>query len=176
MKNPGPKETAEKIFRAALNAVDPYEAVLSRKEHILSTYRKGGFGRLVVVGFGKASYPMASAMEDAFGELIDIGIIITKYGHLGERKLAKIRTFEAAHPVPDENGQKAAVDLLKLLEATSEDTLVACLISGGGSALLAAPAEDRRPPRRHSLGAHRAGLIHMARRDGRDGEIRNNFA
>jgi glycerate-2-kinase len=141
MKNLAPKETAEKIFRAALRAVDPYEAVMSRKEHILSAYKKGGFGRIVVVGFGKASYPMASAIEDTLGELIDTGIIITKYGHLGKRNLTKIRAFEAAHPVPDENGQKAAGELLQLLEAASEDTLVVCLISGGGSALLASPAE-----------------------------------
>jgi hydroxypyruvate reductase/glycerate 2-kinase len=141
MKMTDPKEAAKRIFRAALDAADPYRAVAEQKDHIEAAFRKGGFGRLVVVGFGKASAAMASAAEDALGDLLDTGIIITKYGHLGERRFHKIRTFEAGHPVPDDNGQRATEEALGLLKGTDENTLVLCLVSGGGSALLSAPAE-----------------------------------
>jgi glycerate-2-kinase len=141
MNTAKPKDIAERIFRAALEAVDPYQAVYAQEDHIRQAFESGGLKRLLVVGFGKASYPMALAMEDLMGDRIDTGIIITKYGHLGDRKLGRIKAFEAAHPVPDEKGERAAGKLIGLLEGASEDTLVVCLISGGGSALLAAPAE-----------------------------------
>ena len=48
---------------------------------------------------------------------------------------------EAAHPVPDEAGVRAATDMLQLTQGLTEDDLVICLISGGGSALLTLPAE-----------------------------------
>jgi glycerate-2-kinase len=136
-----PRETAEQIFRAALAAADPYRAVKGQSENILTAYREGGFKRIVAIGFGKASPLMASALEDTMGELIEAGIIITKYGHLGERRLKKIQAFEAAHPVPDKNGLNATSEILEVLQSTDEDTLVVCLISGGGSALLEAPLE-----------------------------------
>lgn len=141
MATPSPRKAVERIFRAALKAADPYRAVAGQKDVILSAYKKGGFKRLVVVGFGKASAAMASAIEDSVGDLVETGIIVTKYGHLGSTKLGKIKAFEAAHPVPDENGLKAAEQILRLLSESGEETLVVCLISGGGSALLAAPAE-----------------------------------
>lgn len=141
MKAPDPKEAAKRIFRAALDAADPYRAVAEQKAYIEEAFRKGGFGRLIAVGFGKASAAMASAVEDTLGDLLETGIIITKYGHVGERKFRKIRTFEAGHPVPDENGQRATEEVLRLLKGTDEKTLVVCLVSGGGSALLSAPAE-----------------------------------
>jgi glycerate 2-kinase len=141
MKIPDPKDAAERIFMAALRAVDPYAAVKAQKERLVSAFEAGGFRRLMVVGFGKASYPMALAMEDTMGDLIESGIIITKYGHLGKRTLQRIKAIEAAHPVPDESGERAAKELLAMLEGASGDTLVVCLISGGGSALLAAPAD-----------------------------------
>ncbi len=136
-----PRETAERIFKAALEAADPYRAVTGQSERVLTAYREGGFKRIIAIGFGKASPLMASALEDTVGELIEAGITITKYGHLGERRLKKIQAFEAAHPVPDENGFTATSEILQLLKTTDEDTLVVCLISGGGSALLAAPLE-----------------------------------
>ncbi len=141
MATPSPRKAVERIFRAALKAADPYRAVAGQKDLILSSYKEGGFKRLVVAGFGKASVAMASAIEDTVGDLVETGIIVTKYGHLGSTKMGKIKAFEAAHPVPDENGLKAAKQILRLLSESGEDTLVVCLISGGGSALLAAPAE-----------------------------------
>lgn len=141
MQASDPKESAERIFRAALDAADPYRAVAERKDYIAEAFRRENFGRLVVVGFGKASAAMAAAVEDTLGDILDTGIIITKFSHVGDRKFHKIRTHEAGHPVPDESGQRATEEILNLLKGADEKTLLVCLVSGGGSALLAAPAE-----------------------------------
>jgi hydroxypyruvate reductase len=95
-------------------------------------------GRTIVVGAGKASAAMARAFEEAWpGELS--GLVVTRYGH--RAPTARIEVVEAAHPVPDENGEQAARRILGLVSGLSEDDLVVALISGGGSALLSAPAE-----------------------------------
>ena len=94
-------------------------------------------GRTIVVGAGKAAATMAKAVEDHWqGELS--GLVVTRYGHHVPCK--RIEVVEAAHPVPDLAGREAAERVLKLVEGLSADDLVLCLISGGGSALLALPA------------------------------------
>ncbi len=141
------------IFNAALKTGDPYESVKLHADKIRHFYQSGSFKRLIVVGFGKAASAMAKAIEDELPDLIDTGIVVTKYGHaentefgvrsseLGPKKLKKIKVIEAGHPVPDENGLNATEEIIKLLKNADENTLVVCLISGGGSALLAAPCE-----------------------------------
>lgn len=136
------RKIAEEIFRAALKAADPYLAVRSHAEKLASEYRRGGYGRLLVAGFGKASTEMARAVHDSLGEAITDGLVITKHGaSSGTRAIGKIRVLEAGHPVPDEAGLRAAGELIRLLDGADESTLVVCLVSGGGSALLAAPRE-----------------------------------
>src|SRR4030067_1773587 len=135
------KRLVTEIFYAAVKAVDPYEAVRSYKEKILSTYKNSNFKKLFVVGFGKAAYLMAKAIEDDLLVFIDNGIIITKYGHCPD-KLQKIQVCEAGHPLPDENGLNCTNAMKKLLNNADEQTLVVCLISGGGSALLVSPYES----------------------------------
>ena len=94
-------------------------------------------GRTVVIGAGKAAAAMAQAVEANWqGELS--GLVVTRYGHGAECK--RIEVVEAAHPVPDEAGARAAQRMVDLVQGLSADDLVLCLISGGGSALLAAPA------------------------------------
>ena len=94
-------------------------------------------GRTIVVGAGKAAATMAKAVEDNWpGELT--GLVVTRYGHHVPCK--RIEVVEAAHPVPDLAGREAAERILKMVHGLSEDDLVLCLISGGGSALLALPA------------------------------------
>ncbi|WP_306113141.1 MULTISPECIES: glycerate kinase [unclassified Roseovarius] len=95
-------------------------------------------GRLIVVGAGKASARMAEAVEAAYGPCD--GLVITRYGYA--RPCTGIEIVEAAHPVPDEAGMRATRRMLNLLEATGPDDFVLALISGGGSALLTAPAGD----------------------------------
>lgn len=96
-------------------------------------------GRTVVVGAGKAAGAMARAFETHWsGGLLD-GLVVTRYGHGCPTRM--IEVVEAAHPVPDAAGRAAAARMLAMVGGLSADDLVVCLISGGGSALLALPAE-----------------------------------
>jgi hydroxypyruvate reductase len=96
---------------------------------------------------------MAEAVEKSWpGELS--GLVITRYGHGAPCR--KIEIVEAAHPVPDEKGRDAAARIASLVQGLSAEDLVLCVISGGGSALLAAPApgltlEDKRDINRQLL-------------------------
>jgi len=70
------------------------------------------------------------------------GVVLTKYGHaVGAALPGSVEVLEAGHPIPDQAGQLATQRALGLLAGTDEHTLVLFLVSGGGSALLAAPAE-----------------------------------
>src|SRR3546814_7773668 len=66
------------------------------------------------------------------------GLVVTRYGH--DVPCDRIIVVEAAHPVPDSAGEKAAALILGKVQGLTADDLVLCLISGGGSALLALPA------------------------------------
>lgn len=95
-------------------------------------------GRTIVIGAGKASAAMAKAVEDHWTGQIE-GLVVTRYGYAVACE--RIEIVEAAHPVPDENGLKAAGRMLQLVSGLTADDLVLCLISGGGSSLLPLPAE-----------------------------------
>lgn len=138
------KDELQEIFNAALAAVDPYRAVtraLRLEEGRLfaggSTYGIAAFDRILVAGAGKATARMAEAVENIVGSSIAGGIIIVKYGHGGS--LRKIVQVEAGHPIPDEAGVRGTELLLELVRGADEKTLVLCLLSGGGSALLVDP-------------------------------------
>jgi hydroxypyruvate reductase len=94
-------------------------------------------GRTVVVGAGKASAAMAKAVEDHWPGPLG-GIVVTRYGH--RVRTRDIEIIEAAHPVPDLAGREAAERILAAVKGLTEDDLVLCLISGGGSALMTLPA------------------------------------
>jgi hydroxypyruvate reductase len=97
-------------------------------------------GRTIVVGAGKAAAAMAQAVEAHWPADRKLsGLVVTRYGH-GVGPLARIEAVEASHPVPDAAGQAAAARILDLVQGLGPDDLVLCLISGGGSALLALPA------------------------------------
>lgn len=138
------KEIAWKIIQAALKAVDPATAVHNYFDAHpdLVAQIKSTPGRLFVVGAGKAGTPMAVAVSDIFSDKISGGQMIVKYRHTeGASQVAdRIAISEAGHPVPDQAGFDAAQKAATLLDQTSEDDTVICLISGGGSALLTLPA------------------------------------
>ncbi|WP_420473210.1 glycerate kinase type-2 family protein [Noviherbaspirillum sp. ST9] len=95
-------------------------------------------GRTLVIGAGKGAAAMAKAVEDHWqGDLG--GLVVTRYGHGADCR--RIEVVEAAHPVPDEAGRRAAGRIMDMVKGLTEDDLVLCLISGGGSALLALPAD-----------------------------------
>lgn len=93
--------------------------------------------RTIVIGAGKASAAMARAVETHWPGALS-GLVVTRYGH--RVACDRIEIVEAAHPVPDLAGREAAERILKLVQGLTEDDLVLCLISGGGSALLTLPA------------------------------------
>ena len=94
-------------------------------------------GRTVVIGAGKASAQMARAFEEAWDGPLT-GLVVTRYGYA--EACERIEIVEAAHPVPDEAGFLAARRIMETVSGLSHDDLVVALISGGGSALLPAPA------------------------------------
>ncbi len=123
-------EVLRQLFEAAVDAVSPARCLASHLP-------KPGMGRTVVVGAGKASAAMAEVLERHMNGLAG-GLVVTRYGH-GVPTRA-IEVVEAAHPVPDGAGAEAARRVLALVEDLGPDDLVLCLLSGGGSALLACPA------------------------------------
>ncbi len=129
---PGDEPTLlRSLFDAAIAAADPAKVV---PPHLPPPPR----GRTIVLGAGKASAAMAKAVEDHWpGPLT--GLVVTRYGHAVTCQ--RIEIVEAAHPVPDRHGADAARRILDLAGTAGPDDLVLCLISGGGSALLALPAE-----------------------------------
>jgi hydroxypyruvate reductase len=93
-------------------------------------------GRTVVIGAGKAAASMAAALEKLWTGPLD-GMIVTRHGH-GE-ECERIRVIEAGHPNPDEAGERAAGEMLQLVQGLGPEDLVLCLLSGGGSSLLMLP-------------------------------------
>jgi hydroxypyruvate reductase len=139
------REDALEIFLAGIRAVEPGSAVIANLalegDTVLAGHQRiplAPGGRIFVVGAGKAGAPMAGAVEEILGDRVYGGLVVVKYGHLSP--VSRVTVVEAAHPVPDEAGLKASFDLVELLEDTRDEDLVICLLSGGGSALLPAPA------------------------------------
>lgn len=123
------------LFDAALAAADPARCL----GPFLPAPPKPP-GRTIVVGAGKAAATMARAVEQAWPEDAPLsGVVVTRYGHGVPCRRIAVR--EASHPVPDAAGAAAAAEILQAVQGLSAQDLVLCLISGGGSALLALPAE-----------------------------------
>ncbi|MCR4392173.1 MAG: glycerate kinase [Candidatus Acetothermia bacterium] len=145
-KGDGLRADAWRIVQAALAAVDPTACVhraLRREDDRLrvgeSIYDLRRTRRVVVVGMGKAAARMAVAVEEAIGDRISAGLVVTADGcGVATRR---VEVVEAGHPVPDARGLAAARRIVALVDGAGEDDLVIVLISGGGSALLTLPAE-----------------------------------
>ncbi|MBU4276002.1 MAG: glycerate kinase [Proteobacteria bacterium] len=138
---------ADLIIKAALASVDPSRAVkdalkLDGDRLIVGgqTLDLGIYKRIIVVGAGKAGAPMAQAVEQVLDGRIGAGRVVVKDGHGAPTDVIEI--MEASHPVPDDRGVEAGRSIANLVrEEAAQDTLFLCLLSGGGSALLVAPAE-----------------------------------
>jgi glycerate 2-kinase len=104
-------------------------------------------GRLVIVGAGKAAAAMATAAERHYRErgAVDriAGFTTAPYGTVAALPAGHpnvVRIVEARHPTPDEGSLRAAEHTLALVRSATADDLVLALLSGGASALWAAPA------------------------------------
>lgn len=145
---------AVQCFKASLNPVNPYEAVkrfirlngcylnIGPKEGEVTKLNLDDYEKVFIVGGGKATAPMARAMEDLLGDRITKGLVVVKYGFT--EKLSYTETIEADHPLPDQNGVSGTKKILELIENAGDRDLVFSLISGGGSALLPQPAGNIR--------------------------------
>jgi hydroxypyruvate reductase len=128
METPAPLLRA--LFDAAVAAALP-------TQRLIDALPPPPRGRTVVVGAGKAAAAMARVVEDAWPAPLD-GLVVTRYGHGAPTR--RIEVIEAGHPHPDEASQRAAARILDLARGLAADDLLLCLVSGGGSALMALPA------------------------------------
>ncbi|HEY4081311.1 MAG TPA: glycerate kinase [Burkholderiaceae bacterium] len=133
---PDPRRVLQHLYEAAVASALPGRMLAA---HLPKPPR----GRTLVLGAGKAGGAMAEALEASWPADAPLsGLVITRYGHCPPSyKPSRVELVEAAHPVPDAAGEQAAARMLALTANLSADDLVICLISGGGSALMALPAE-----------------------------------
>ena len=129
MKTNEARSLLRNMFEAAITAAQPAHCI---PPHLPTAPR----GRLLVIGAGKASAAMAKALEENWPGKLS-GLVVTRYGYAVPCQ--RIEIVEAAHPVPDAAGIAAAQRIHALVQGLSADDTVLCLISGGGSSLLALP-------------------------------------
>jgi len=148
MLSTNPVQDLTSIFSAGLTRVDPYAMIKSRvslegdtlvvdMEDGRDIINLAPYKRILLLGLGKASAPMARAFEEILGERLTKGLVVVKYGHTDA--LSRVEQIESGHPVPDENGVAGARRLAELAACADEATLVITCISGGGSALTPSP-------------------------------------
>ena len=125
------RKDADRITESCIREVLPDEAV---KRALVDL--EAPEGKLIVVAAGKAAWQMARAAADVLEP--DAGIVVTKYDHV-KGEIPGFTCFEAGHPVPDENGFRAAEAAVDLVRDLTENDLVVFLLSGGGSALFELP-------------------------------------
>ena len=133
-----PAQFLRQLFDAAVERAQP---LLNMPACLPSVPR----GRTLVLGAGKAAGAMAHALETLWPMDAPIsGLVVTRYHHTPPRPAGlaqRIEVVEAAHPVPDIAGLKASERMMTLCQSLTQDDLVICLVSGGGSALLTLPAD-----------------------------------
>lgn len=122
------RDLLEGAYRSAV-------AACKRPETFIAQLPTHPAGRVLVIAAGKGAVPMAQAVEAHWPDAR--GLAVTRTGYGGPLK--SIELIEASHPVPDEAGLRAAERCLALAESAGEDDLLLVLLSGGASALLAAP-------------------------------------
>jgi hydroxypyruvate reductase len=120
------------MFQAAVSAAAP---ALCVPPHLPPRPK----GRTIVVGAGKAAAAMAAAVEAHWDGPLE-GLVVTRYGH--GVPCRHIEVVEASHPVPDAAGSKVAGRIFDKVRGLTAEDLVLVLMSGGGSALLALPADN----------------------------------
>jgi len=161
------REAVIDMIEHALQAVDPYQATreLVRLEGSILSVGYLNFdlskrGDIYLLGMGKATFPIAKAMEEILGERITEGLIIVKEGQKGN--LGRVKVREASHPLPGSRGLEAAKELKAIAERTREGDIVFCAITGGSSALAPLPVSGislEEKKRVHELLLHSGATI-----------------
>jgi glycerate 2-kinase len=139
------RSAARSIFRFSLKAVDPFYAIKKQVKLVEDNlwvkdnfYNLKEIKRILVIGAGKASAPMAQAVEKILGPRIHKGVVVTKHGYVVPLK--RIQLVEGGHPLPDRGGIEGTKRILKLISNLRQNDLVICLVSGGGSSLFVSPS------------------------------------
>src|SRR5271169_4127005 len=133
-------------LNAAIESVLPKNLMktkISVKNNVLSLTQKPQrydlrkFDKVIVVGAGKASGAMAFEIEKILPKDVNYsGAVAILEGTSKEFLTGKIDLLEASHPVPSKKSVRATEEILRRVNEATEDSLVLCLISGGGSALM----------------------------------------
>ncbi len=141
------REAALEILEFALTRADPYTATRNTVALDGNTLRVAELcfdlnanPRIFLIGAGKATFPIAKALEDILGDRITDGVITCKYGQQGD--LARCRVFLASHPLPDEAGFGAALETLAMAKGTRAGDIVFGCFTGGSSALMPYPIPE----------------------------------
>ncbi len=125
-----PRQLLVSLFNSAVETARP-------RERLIAALPDSPRGRTLVVGAGKAAADMASVVERNWSTTLS-GLVIVPFDH--DVPTERIEVRQAAHPVPDSSGTRAAREILERVSALGPDDLALCLISGGGSSLMALPA------------------------------------
>jgi len=143
------REIALDAIEKALDEVDPRNLVRSR---VLLTgdlleidgrkFELPSFRNIFVVGGGKASGSMAEALDEILGDRIETGVIVIPEGTSSQYKTRRIRLHEAPHPLPSQSSVEGARKIVNIADEAEEDDLIICLLSGGGSSLMAMPRQE----------------------------------
>lgn len=141
------REEAVDILNAGLSMADPgkatHDLIETLGEHLRiarKTYPLNSFRNIYVIGAGKATFPVAKALDDILGGRITDGIVTCKEGQEGSLSYIKLRL--ASHPIPDEKGMAASEEILALAKKTGPGDLVFACITGGSSALMPLPVPE----------------------------------
>jgi hydroxypyruvate reductase/glycerate 2-kinase len=141
------------IAEYTLNHVDPLAAVKknvtldgSRLQVGEDTFDLNTVNKIYAIGGGKATYPLAVALEEILGDRITDGFIAIKKGQMQPffetmGTLTRIRVAESAHPIPDETSLQAGKAVWQIAERAGQGDMVFCLMSGGVSAQCVYPVE-----------------------------------
>ena len=136
------QEILKNAFAAAVAVADPQVIVPQYLAKIFPAGQEPR-GRCLVVGAGKASASMASALEayasTHWPQVKLEGVVLTRYGHASPT--AHIQIIEAGHPVPDQAGMNGAKAIYALTQQLEPSDVLIALVSGGGSSLLTLPQE-----------------------------------
>ena len=141
------REIALDVIEHAIKAVNTYKAV--KKLVCIKNYRKlivgdlsynlSKVGNIYVIGAGKATFPIAQALDEILGKQIKRGTINVKRGK--KRRLKHIKVREAGHPLPNDKGLEGAKEIIAIAKGAEDGDIVFCAITGGASALMPLPAE-----------------------------------
>ena len=140
------REAALDIIDHALAQADPYGATHKLVRVVGNSLRVGELSynldehpHIYLLGGGKATYPIARALEDILGERITDGVVICKYGQEGS--LSRARLYHASHPIPDKAGFEASQEAITLARQTRPNDIVFGCVTGGSSALMPLPVD-----------------------------------